>query len=173
MLKLQTRGLQAIVAGCCLLAAATGCHFHRANHGYAVRSLESPEYDDSVRLAAGTNAPLKADEAVASPSQANGTTVSKPEVLPWRSRLRGYRLAGRIFRHEESATYLPGNENCDRTKGILVGGETIPPPPVSLEKTPSETAAKEKTPQHPAKEDKIELPDQALNQPESRPVFSG
>jgi hypothetical protein len=82
------RGNTRIVLGCCLLAAISGCSFHRTSQGFVLHndhwSLE--HYRESPELA-----------AVETPE-----TPEKPELLPWRSRLKGYHLGSRIFHGRQS-----------------------------------------------------------------------
>lgn len=49
---------------------------------------------------------------------------AKPELLPWRSRLKGYRLAARLGRHEttdspESTIQLPPAPTSERPDLVL------------------------------------------------------
>jgi hypothetical protein len=74
------------VLGCCLLAAATGCSFHRTEHGFILRSGQWTLERNSQPL-----------DAAAAPAS------EKPELLPWRNRLRGYRFGSRIFHGRDSA----------------------------------------------------------------------
>ena len=90
-----------IVLGCCLGVAAGGCACHRTGHGFVVGSRWSLEYSTqaprfSFRSAKGADGGRT--ESDQSPAVAN-----KPELLPWRSRLKGYRLGARIFHGGESS----------------------------------------------------------------------
>jgi hypothetical protein len=80
---------------CCLLAAAPGCAFHRTEHGFVLRSghwtLERNREDPDSR-------PQVAAE--------------KPELLPWRNRLKGYRLGSRIFPGRQSAGEAQASETA-------------------------------------------------------------
>ena len=91
-----------IVFGCCLGTALPGCLGHRsggsggwlAENNYFF-SLKSPSVKET------DSAKLDADRSV---------TEAKPELLPWRSRLKGYRLGARLARGRDSAPdqHLPG-----------------------------------------------------------------
>ena len=87
---------------CCLLATAAGCAFHRTEHGFVLRSnhwlLEHNR------------------ESLDLPAQA---AAEEPETLPWRSRLKGYRLGSRMFQGRQSVgePELPDNvEKCPEPK---------------------------------------------------------
>jgi hypothetical protein len=71
------------------LAAISGCSFHRTDHGFIVRS-----------------GPWTLERNREPPEVSPQVVADKPEVLPWRSRLKGYRLGARIF---------PGHESVDET----------------------------------------------------------
>jgi hypothetical protein len=75
-----------IVLGCCLLAAVSGCSFHRTSQGFVLRN-------DHWSLEHFREAPELAEKE----------TPDKPELLAWRSRLKGYHLGSRIFHGRESA----------------------------------------------------------------------
>jgi hypothetical protein len=85
----------AIVASC-LLAAFSGCQFHRTCSGYALRgqwSLECERIPPKLSC--------QPDCANPSGEQQVEQAPVEPERLPWRTRLRGCRLASRIFRGGE------------------------------------------------------------------------
>jgi hypothetical protein len=91
---------QSLVA-CCLLAAVAGCQFHRTGHGFIIRgqpwSLEFNRGD-----APAADCQDACDGCARGSAPAADQPAAKPELLPWRSRLKGYRLAARFFRHDES-----------------------------------------------------------------------
>jgi hypothetical protein len=72
--------------GCCLTAAVPGCSFHHTAHGFVLRSGQ-----------------WSLERNRESPDPSAKEASDKPEVLPWRSRLKGYRLGARIFHGRESA----------------------------------------------------------------------
>jgi len=86
--------LRYAVAGCCLLLAATGCRFHQTGRGFIVRGQWSLECEckDIPRLSFAAD---QSDNPSIEQSQA------KPELLRWRIRRRGYRLAARLFGRSE------------------------------------------------------------------------
>jgi hypothetical protein len=101
MLPSKAGCLRQALVGCCLLAAASGCHFHRTGHGFIIGGRPwSLEFDRGCTASA--------DGESACPSCASNFTPSddqaaaKPELLPWRTRLKGCRLAARIFHRGES-----------------------------------------------------------------------
>lgn len=73
------------------MAVLSGCSFHRTAHGFVLRSGQWSLERNRV-----------------SPDLSVGEASERPEVLPWRSRLRGYRLA-RIFRDRDSAGEAPAS----------------------------------------------------------------
>lgn len=98
-LKLHFTG---IVVGCCLWVAAPGCQSQQgtlsdqswlsvSNH-FAWLQPHGAKNPDSHPHNAHSAEPI-VDQLVAD---------DKPELLPWRSRLRGYRLGARLARGRES-----------------------------------------------------------------------
>ena len=82
--------LAGVVLGCCLLAAISGCSFHRTAHGFILHGGRwSLDHHRENRDPAAKEA------------------SAKPEVLPWRSRLKGYRLGARIFHERDPAAETP------------------------------------------------------------------
>ena len=74
-----------IVLGCCLLAAISGCSFQKTSQGFVLSSAHwTLEHNRE------------------SPDLSEKATPEKPELLPWRSRLKGYHLGSRIFHGRES-----------------------------------------------------------------------
>ena len=70
-----------VLLRCCLLVVISGCSFHRTDHGFVLR---------------GGHWTLERNRQ--SPDLSAPEASDKPESLPWRSRLKGYRLGARIFR---------------------------------------------------------------------------
>jgi hypothetical protein len=78
--------------GCCLLAAAPGCVFSRAETSSASQRFGSLE-DHRLRSTASEDAAERdTNENIAARSPDGG----KPELLPWRSRIRDRILNGRL-----------------------------------------------------------------------------
>ena len=94
-----------IVVGCCLAVAISGCACHRTGHGFVLSSPWSLEYNRShapwlaFRSAKDPPCDTRNSDCVVTDK---GGVVSQPDVLPWRSRLKGYHLGVRIFRGAES-----------------------------------------------------------------------
>jgi hypothetical protein len=80
-----------IVLGCCLLAAISGCTFHRTSQGFVLQSAHwSLEHNRE------------------SPEFAEKENSDKPELLAWRTRLKGYHLGSRIFHGGEASAPATG-----------------------------------------------------------------
>ena len=109
----RIKRLVCILAGCCLLVAPLGCSFHRTERGFVVGSQWSLEYNHVPWLAFrsandadcdhGDGNPVagNAEKSAESDAPSAQKVAGKPELLPWRGRLRGYRLGARIFRKNE------------------------------------------------------------------------
>jgi hypothetical protein len=111
MLPSKAGCLRHALVGCCLLVAASGCQFHRTGHGFIIQGHPwSLTFDRGCAAEAGDPSSCENCSGNATVSSADQTSV-KPELLPWRSRLKGYRLAGRIFHHGES----DGQESSAKT----------------------------------------------------------
>ena len=88
--------LRRLLLGCCLLAAA-GCQFHRTGQGFIVQGQPwSLTFDRGCADSASCG--CCAEKPVATSAH---QAAAKAELLPWRSRLKGYRLAGRLFHRGE------------------------------------------------------------------------
>ena len=86
-----------LLLACCLMATSAGCSFQRTGRGFILGSQWSLEYRHVPWLAFRSgDAVQRQDDA---PS--DGWQADKPELLPWRSRLRE-RLGSRLF-HERDA----------------------------------------------------------------------
>jgi len=109
---------------CCLVSAA-GCRFHRTGNGFVIRGQWSLEWENLPRLSFNEAAARPEAEKTAVPDQ-----PARPELLPWRGRLRGYRIAGRLFGREQ---HLSPAEASSSAAGVA---ETEPP--VSKEETSSQ-----------------------------------
>ena len=102
MLPSKAGCLRHALFGCCLLAAASGCQFHRTGRGFVIQGEPwSLVFDRGCAAEAGESPPCKNCSRIADVSSADQAAV-KPELLPWRSRLKGYRLAARLFHRGES-----------------------------------------------------------------------
>ena len=110
MLPSKAGCLRQVLLGCCLLAAASGCQFHRTGHGFIIQGQPwSLIFDRGCE--AETGDPSSCEGCSRNPAASSARqAAAKPELLPWRSRLKGYRLAARIFHHGES----DGQESPDK-----------------------------------------------------------
>jgi hypothetical protein len=114
MSKRMTRLVALLIFfGCCSFVGGSGCSVHRTNEGFVLGSHWSLECSERApwvdfRNAAdpanpdGEPSPATAASdgaAAASPptsaAAAEPQAPAKPELLPWRSRLKAYRLAAR------------------------------------------------------------------------------
>jgi hypothetical protein len=84
-----------IVFGCCLGTALTGCVWHRSD-GWLADQHILPRFSPSPTS-------IK-DSVVAHRADHRSTTESKPELLPWRSRLKGYHLGARLARDRNAVS---------------------------------------------------------------------
>ncbi|MBN1394069.1 MAG: hypothetical protein JW959_03500 [Pirellulales bacterium] len=82
------------VVGCCLLATAGGCRFHRTGRGFILRSQWTLECENIPRLSFSTAGPEAPTDEQSS---------AEPKRLRWRLRRRGYQLASRLFGRGEYA----------------------------------------------------------------------
>ena len=145
MLLANKRFLCAI-AGYCFLVAAGGCRFHRTGRGFIVRSQWALESENIPRLSFG--AEQGEDPAIEQFS-------AKPELLRWRIRRRGYRLASRLFGRGEFA-------DQDNLRHLA---KTETPEPVgSVLDTPQTKDIGASRTHHAV----LQLPDSVLLQPEPR-----
>jgi hypothetical protein len=100
-----------IIVGCCLLAAVSGCAFHRTDQGFVLRS---PHWS--------------LEHYRESPDSSKEETPDNPELLAWRSRLKGYHLGSRIFHGRQSVDEAATPET---SSGELQSPDTAPPVPQS------------------------------------------
>jgi len=158
VLRCKTRVVQLTVASCCLLVAATGCHLHRTGHGYILRGQWSLECGDTGFVSAkGVNG--QCENCSASP--ACPTEQTKPELLPWRTRLKT-RLGARLFHHGESGSQqypdesvIVSADDSSRLSPLLVAPPNPPEnPSVTKKSTPS------------GKTTELQVPKTALSKPE-------
>ena len=87
-----------IFLGGCVLWAALGCQIQRTGHGILCRGRWSLEIDTR------RPAEIEAERATAAMAEASDVPrlPQQPEIIPWRNRLKGYRLAQRILHRAES-----------------------------------------------------------------------
>jgi hypothetical protein len=103
-----------MAAVACLLMAAPGCQYNRTGRGFTVRSQWALEYGDTegtpVQVAGkpSDSIPVVAVQP-AEPAQA------KPELLPWRARLKNRYLAARV----RNQTEPDGVKSSDRIAALL------------------------------------------------------
>ena len=84
------------VAGFCLVLVVAGCSFHRTGRGFILRGQWALECERH-RIPRLSFADNRTDE----PSVER--ISERPELLRWRIRRRGYRLASRLFVRPEKA----------------------------------------------------------------------
>ena len=152
---------------CCLLAATSGCLLQRPPDGSIFSNpwLQASDHAPWLKFRSATATATDADSYAA---EKGGSTADKPELLPWRSRLKSYRLGTRLARGQESTS------NPDSSEIAATPGETRPPleaPPVPTPATPDDTRANGG--RVPATETaKLQLPASVGLRPESnRPDF--
>jgi hypothetical protein len=154
--KMKSIGL--LFLGCCLMTAAAGCSIHRTAQGLAfdshwslgcsrhapwitLRSTKDADCGDGQRgCATASDCGINNAESAKSPASLSDSQLSgKPEVLPWRSRLKGYRLGARIFRGKESSPETAAGSSAEKTQ--LIPPPELIIPPEDFPKTPSRTSA--------------------------------
>jgi hypothetical protein len=147
----------------CLAMSAIGCKCHRSDKGFIVRSQWSLEYGNTDgAVAQGIDKPPEG--VVSASTHPDRQAQAKPEVLPWRSRLREHRLADRLFHQGGS-----GNEKESTKDSAYVDTDSIrscPPPPM----TPvvPESPVYEGKPMPSTKPTRLQIPNTELARPESR-----
>ncbi|MCE5266477.1 MAG: hypothetical protein LLG00_01135 [Planctomycetaceae bacterium] len=123
-------GLRCALAGCLSVAALAGCQFHRTGHGFVLRSQWSLECDPVPRLSVGAAKNADARVADKAAGQAGEKKVAaKPEVLPWRSRLKA-RITGKLFGRNASAVGAAQSRAISPPDSEWVTARSsLPPPP--------------------------------------------
>jgi hypothetical protein len=147
--KAWKRNIAGMILGCCLAASAGGCAFCRTDQGFVISSQWSLEYRRVPWLAFHAN--TDADECSYESKRSDVTTCKKsscafsddkeptpsdesnpPELLPWRSRLKSYRLGSRIFHSKElSEDPTVSEPTVLSSEATVLSKESLPivPPP--------------------------------------------
>ena len=158
MLQRTFRFVQFVAASCCLLAATTGCNLHRDSHGYVLRGQWALECGDVGCLPANGVAgqcDYCSDCAVCAADQA------KPEVLPWRARLKT-RIGDRLFHRGEFGVQQCSDEGATEAAHHPMQSAPLPAAPSN---PPDKPGDPEKLP--PAKATDLEIPKPDFSKPES------
>ncbi len=109
--------IAALMIGCGLLAVVAGCSFHRTTSGFVLRSDHwTLEHN---RDGSAERAEVAADATAEKP---------KSELLPWRSRLSGYRLGQRFFHGRDSDAETPTSATASDQREASVGVKTAAEP---------------------------------------------
>ena len=144
-----------IVFGCGLLAATSGCSFHRTGHGFVVGSQWSLEYNRTPWLTFRSADGVDPGDDPSDLKLADDDSVAKrPELLPWRSRLKGYRFGARIFRGRSS---MPDQHDPQRSTPLLARLLPTKPPPAPTA-TPSDNSEEDDSRPLASEADEIQLP---------------
>jgi len=163
VLQRRTRVVPLVVASCCLLATATGCHLHRTGHGYILRGQWSLECGDTGCVSAnGVAGQCKnGTEISARPAE---QAQAKPELLAWRTRLKA-RLGARIFPQGGSA----GRE-CPYEDASVPAHDSSrsAPPPAPFHASPENPGVTSKQPMPSGKTTELQSPTNALSKPGSK-----
>ncbi len=158
MLQRGIRVAQLVVAGCCLLAATTGCNLHRSAHGYVLRGQWALECGDVGYLPANGVAGQcdNCSDCAACPAD-----QATPEVLPWRTRLKT-QIGDRLFHRGEFSV-----QQCSNEEAAEAARQPMQPAP--LPAAPSNPPEKPRVPEAspPAKTTDLEIPKTDLSKPES------
>lgn len=94
MFSSKARVAGVLLLGCCLLATVPGCSFRRPGHGFVLGSRIAWRSADATQ---------GHDDASCDTGCAKCSESDKPELLPWRSRLKGHRLGARLFHGRDVA----------------------------------------------------------------------
>jgi hypothetical protein len=112
------------------MAAAAGCQLNRTGHGYMLRGQWSLECNHTTGCAA-TNSGDNCSEISACPT---AQSQEKPELLPWRSRLKA-RIGARLLHREEldDASYPDESSAVSPIQPIpsAPSPEPLPTPPAN------------------------------------------
>jgi hypothetical protein len=155
-----------LLLGCCLLAVAPGCCVHRTGHGFIISSQWSLEYRHTPWLTcrSANDADCTTCEEGCSKGVENSAAqaADRPELLPWRSRMKGYRLGDRLFRGREST----GGQHIAEL-ATMPPSRALPvkPPPVPAA-GPSDDSEGNDHPASSAKASGLELPNSVGSHPE-------
>jgi hypothetical protein len=105
----------AFILGCCLLTAFPGCAFHRTSEGFVLCGHWTLERNRE------------------SPGSAAIEAEAGPELLPWRSRLKGLRLGSRLFHARrgdgEALTAAADSDPLDALDDVATAPEPKRPDP--------------------------------------------
>lgn len=128
LLRYKTRFVYSTLAICCVLVAATGCSLHRAGHSCVLRGQWS--------LECGDGGCLQPSGVFGQCENCSDCTVcpadqTKPEVLPWRARLKT-RIGDRLFHRGECGA----TECCDEAACVKSGHPMQPAPLPAAPPTP-------------------------------------
>ncbi len=146
MYRYATDRAGVLLAGCLLMGAMAGCQFHRNGSG---GWFSTPDF-------AG-----RQDAASRGAEPAIAGTTSKPELLPWRTRLKG-RLAARFLGRKgpDGAAGWAGSGATPST-GLATAPPRLPPPPDEPNDDNPEPAS--------ARASGLQVPSSVLLTPEPRP----
>ena len=105
----------------CLLLTAPGCALHRTDHGLVLSSQWSLELNrlhldrDSDRSSVAKkheSTEQRTAKSLDRPKTSQDWASSRPELLPWRNKVREHRLAARLFNRQK-----PGKEKERQGEG--------------------------------------------------------
>ncbi len=191
-----------VLLGGILLLTAPGCALHRTDRGLVLSSQWSLEMNRTPWLAfrankdSGNNSseekPELAKQATAKsldrPMTSQEWASSRPELLPWRNRLREHRLASRLFNRQKEVKEKEPSGNT--AESIAAKKPQMPqavpalpqpiqqPAPAAVTTSPATVAAQPTAPvttaefeadalqAPPAQECELQIPDQAGSLPE-------
>jgi len=164
--------------GCCLLLTASGCALHRTDRGLVLSSQWSLELNRTPWLAFRANKDVGYSlsegkqgtaKSLDRPMTSEEWAASRPELLPWRSRLKEHRLASRLFHRKDGAKEMqhPGEA------AAVVAAKSPQMPPASQTPTvPASTAVTtaefeaDALPASVTNDCELQIPDQAGSLPE-------
>jgi hypothetical protein len=151
-----------MAAAACLLIVAPGCQYNRTGRGFTLRSQWALEYGDTEATLA--QAPNKPSDSVSVAATHPAEPVqAKPELLPWRARLKNRYLAARLLAQTEP----DGVKNADRIAALLAADskrKELTALAAAQPASPSNTQLQAKS----AKPASLQIPSTASSSPESK-----
>jgi len=169
----------------CLLLTGPGCALHRTDHGLVLSSHWSLELNRlQLDRDSGNSSVAKKQESTEQgtaksldrPKTSQEWASSRPELLPWRNKVREHRLAARLFNRQkagkEKEQQGKGAESIAAKKPQVREVSPASPIPIQPATAAVNTAEFETVEQvvPPAEECELQIPDQVGSLPEiSRP----
>jgi hypothetical protein len=122
-----------IVLGCCLATALPGCISHRSGGGNDGWLAQRNYFSWS-----GPKSPAAKESTASQDGNSRSVAEVKPELLPWRSRLRGYHLGARFAHgHEQPLEESMADSSTSPSRSKLTTAKASEDTPTAALPTPS------------------------------------